>query len=178
MRVVVYGTSGSGKSTFAAALAKARAMPCVELDLINWLPGWVDRNKTDLAGFITDVETAIANENWVATGSYGRVRERLWVRATDLVYLDLPRHVIMRQVIGRSLQRASSGKDVFPGCQENWARLLTAEHPIRWAWSTYHGRRATFDRMTKELAFAHLRIHRCKSRTEVTATLNALSQRL
>jgi adenylate kinase family enzyme len=175
MRVVVFGTSGSGKSTFAAALAKARHVPCIELDLINWRPGWVGRNEVDIAGFIADVETAIADEAWVATGAYGVVRSRLWARATDLVYLDLPRPLIMKQVIVRSLKRASSGEDVFPGCKENWLRLLHAEHPIRWAWSTYHRRRTEFDKRIADPAFAHLRLHRCTNREDVAQTLSDLS---
>jgi adenylate kinase family enzyme len=176
MRVIIYGTSGSGKSTFAAALAKARNVACIELDLINWRPGWVGRNATDLEGFIADVRAAISADAWVATGAYSRVREMMWGRATDVVYLDLPRNVIMGQVIKRSLQRASSGEDVFPGCKENWGRLLTAEHPIRWAWSTYYRRREIFETLIKEPANAHLRIHRCTSRAEVAAKLHELSQ--
>jgi adenylate kinase family enzyme len=175
MRLIVYGTSGSGKSTFAEALARARNLPLIELDLINWRPGWVGRNETDLAGFIQDVETAIADEGWVATGSYGDVRERMWKRATDLVYLDLPRSVIMRQVIKRSFERAFSGKDVFPGCREHWWRMAGAEHPIRWAWSTYHRRQRNYETLIHEPAFAHLRHHRCKSRREVAALLAKLS---
>jgi adenylate kinase family enzyme len=176
VRVVVYGTSGSGKSTFAAALAKARGVPCIELDLINWRPGWVGRNTTDPAGFLGDVKAAIADEDWVATGAYSGVRDMMWKRATDVVYLDLPRNVIMGQVIKRSLQRAYCGDDVFPGCKENWGRLLTVEHPIRWAWSTYYRRQAIFETMIKEPAFAHLRIHRCISRVNVAAKLTQLSQ--
>lgn len=176
MRVVVYGTSGSGKSTFAAALGKALDVPCIELDLINWLPGWIGRNTTDPSGFLADVKTAIGAENWVATGAYSGVRDIMWKRATDIVYVDLPRNVIMGQVIKRSLHRAASGEDVFPGCKENWARLLTAEHPIRWAWSTYQRRQAIFDKMVADPTFAHLRLHRCKNRREVAACLAQLSQ--
>lgn len=175
MRVVVFGTSGSGKSTFAAALADARDVPCIELDLLNWRPGWVGRNEVDVAGFVADVEAAIADEAWVATGAYGVVRSQLWTRATDLVYLDLPRPLIMQQVIARSLKRASSREDVFPGCKENWLRLLDAEHPIRWAWSTYHRRKKEFDTRIADPVFAHLRVHRCQSRETVAATLKALS---
>lgn len=175
MRIVVFGTTGSGKSTFAAAVAKARDMPFIELDLINWRPGWVDRSQLDLAGFISDVENAISDESWVATGSYGIVRERLWACATDLVFLDLPRSTIMAQVIKRSFKRAASGKDVFPGCKEGWSRMLDPEHPITWAWTTYHRRRATFHTLTEQTAFAHLKIHHCKSREEVRAALKRLT---
>jgi adenylate kinase family enzyme len=175
MRLVVYGISGSGKSTFGAALAAARQLPFIELDLINWRPGWVGRNETDLDGFIQDVEAAIEQEAWVATGSYGDVRASMWKRATDVVYLDLPRPVIMRQVIKRSFERAFSGTDVFPGCREHWWRMASAEHPIRWAWSTYHRRQKNYENLIKEPDFAHLRHHRCKSHDEVAALLLILS---
>ena len=172
MRVVVYGTSGSGKSTFAADLAGARNVPCIELDLINWRPGWIGRNKTDIDGFKEDVETAIAIDAWVASD----VRDRMWKRATDVVYLDLPRVVIVRQVIVRSFQRAFSGEDVFPGCREHWWRMASAEHPIRWAWSTFHRRRDIYEGLIRDPQNAHLTLHRCLTRTQIAATLLKLSQ--
>ncbi|MCY3700151.1 MAG: hypothetical protein OXH46_11095, partial [Gemmatimonadetes bacterium] len=46
-RVQVVGNSGSGKSTLGARLAEAMGAPFVELDALNWLPGWVGLNQTD-----------------------------------------------------------------------------------------------------------------------------------
>ena len=40
-RIHVIGNSASGKSTLAARLASALDAPLVELDAINWRPGWV-----------------------------------------------------------------------------------------------------------------------------------------
>jgi adenylate kinase family enzyme len=42
VRIVVVGASGSGKTTMAKALSRALGLPHVELDAINWQPGWRD----------------------------------------------------------------------------------------------------------------------------------------
>lgn len=175
MRVAVVGTSGSGKSTFAARLAEARGVPFHELDLINWRPGWVSRSEVEPEAFIADVDAATALPEWTIAGGYSKVRPLIWSRATHLVWLDLPRSLVMRQVIGRSLQRAASGGDVFPGCREDWGRLLTAEHPIRWAWDTYARRKRQFSEMLAEPTYGHLEVIRPTSRTEAEASLRDLS---
>src|SRR5689334_13741303 len=40
-RVLVDGMMGSGKSTFARALAARTGLPLIHLDLHYWKPGWV-----------------------------------------------------------------------------------------------------------------------------------------
>ncbi len=42
-RVVVIGTSCSGKTTFACRLAKIMDCPWTELDRLHWLPDWESR---------------------------------------------------------------------------------------------------------------------------------------
>ena len=46
-RIHVIGSSCSGKSTLAERLATALDGDFVELDALNWLPGWVALNETD-----------------------------------------------------------------------------------------------------------------------------------
>src|SRR6185312_16957483 len=97
MRVVVVGTSGSGKSTFARRLAPAIGAPAIELDAINWQAGWRDLNTHDPEEFVRRVAAAAATEAWVVDGNYSRVRDVLWPRATRFVWLDYGRAVIMRR---------------------------------------------------------------------------------
>lgn len=175
MRVVVVGTSGSGKSTFAAGLSARTGLTYIELDLINWGPGWAALSKNDPPAFIARVDAAIAGEAWVVSGGYSEVRDRIWRRASDLVWLDLPRSVVMRQVIGRSFRRAASGEDVFPGCKETFAGWLDREHPIRWAWDTYDRRKREFTARIAKPEYAHLRVHRCCSRADVKAAMENLA---
>ena len=46
-RIHVVGNSASGKSTFGRRLAEALDAPFVELDALNWQPGWVALHDTD-----------------------------------------------------------------------------------------------------------------------------------
>jgi hypothetical protein len=112
----------------------------------------------------------------VLAGNYTKVVHLTWPRATDLVWLDLPKGQIMRQVIGRSLQRAFSGRDVFPGCRETVGQLFGAEHPIRYAFTTYTRRREQVTARLADPAHAHLRLHHCRRRADVTAALERLAR--
>ena len=42
MRIVVIGASGAGKTTLARWIAGQLGLPHIELDAINWQPGWRD----------------------------------------------------------------------------------------------------------------------------------------
>jgi len=57
-RLHVVGTTCSGKSTLAARLAEVLQDPVVELDALNWQPGWVSLAATDPAVFEVRVAAA------------------------------------------------------------------------------------------------------------------------
>src|SRR5262245_20140818 len=80
VRVVVVGTSGSGKTTMARRIAAALNLPRIEIDAINWLPGWIALSSTDPAEFVRRVEAAIAPDAWVCDGNYSRLMDTLWRR--------------------------------------------------------------------------------------------------
>jgi len=87
------------------------------------------------------VTEAIQAEAWVVDGNYGPVRDRVWQRATHLVWLDYERPVIMARVISRTFLRAALRIELWAGNRERWRYLLRPSRPIRWAWTTL-GRRA------------------------------------
>jgi len=176
MRVVVVGTSGSGKSTFARRLAPAIGAPAIELDAINWQAGWRDLNTHDPEEFVRRVAAAAATEAWVVDGNYSRVRDVLWPRATRFVWLDYGRAVIMRRVIWRSLVRALGGQELWPGTgnREEFGRWLSKEHPIRWAWDTYDDRRRRFETLFEDLRAAHTVRHRLRHPSEAEPLIASL----
>lgn len=175
LRVLVIGTSGSGKSTFAEKLAREAGITHLELDQMNWRPGWYDRSTEEPEAFLADVAAATSATDWVLAGNYAMTRPTVLPRLTHVVWLDLPLWRVMTQVIRRSFQRASSGADVFPGCRENWPRLLEAEHPIRWALATHHARRPRYVALSEQIKAQGGIVLRCSNRRETEKALQSLA---
>jgi adenylate kinase family enzyme len=177
VRVSVIGSSGSGKSTFARRLADQLGLTHVELDALNWQPGWRDLHREDVPAFLARVAEATAGERWVTCGNYGVAQDVLLPRATHLVWLDYERPLIMRRVIRRSFIRALTKQELWAGTgnRELFRRWLDKEHPIRWAWDTFHRRRAQYEAKFADPALAHLEKHRLRHPREASQLLRRLA---
>jgi len=169
MRVVIVCTSGAGKTTLARRLSHEFGLAHVELDAINWQPGWRALYEEDLPEFTRRVAAATAGERWVCDGAYGRVRDVLWPRATHLVWLDLPRHAILRQVIVRSLIRGLTRTPVFNGNREDLRQMFEPDSPVRTAWTHFHRNRARYEAALAQPEHAHLTLLRIARRSEVAS---------
>lgn len=179
MRVSVIGTSGSGKTTFAHALAQRLGVAHIQLDAINWQADWIDLSTHDVAEFRRRVAVAAAGEAWVCCGNYGTVRPLVQARMTHLVWLDYPRALVMARVLKRSFHRAWTGDELWPGTgnRETFARWLSSEHPIRWAWDTYRRRKRDYTAMFANPALAHIEKHRVQRPWEAEALIEELARR-
>ncbi|HSV02633.1 MAG TPA: AAA family ATPase [Phenylobacterium sp.] len=177
MRIVVVGSSGSGKSTFARRLAAACDLKRIELDALNWAPGWRARSVEEPATFEALVDEATAGERWVTDGNYRLAMPRILPKATHLVWLDYPRPLIMRRVIRRSFLRAITGQELWPGTgnREDFRRWLSKEHPIRWAWDTYYRRKAQYEILFAEPRLAKLEKHRLRRPREADELIARLA---
>jgi adenylate kinase family enzyme len=174
LRVLVIGTSGSGKSTFAEKLAGEAGIAHLELDVINWRPGWYDRSREETEAFLADVDQATSQRDWVLAGNYSVTRPVVLPRVTHLVWMDLPLWLVMAQVIPRSIGRASTDRDVFPGCREDWPRLIQADHPIRWALSTHHARKPKYVAVAEKIQAQGGQVLRCTNRYEIDQARQSL----
>ena len=163
MRVSVVGVSGSGKSTFGGALAARLGVPFVELDSIRHQRGWTELPDDE---FRERVAELIAGDGWVVDGNYDEVRPLVVARATDVVWIDPRKSVVMAQVISRSVHRAVTGQELWNGNRENWRDWASPEHPIRWAWNTYDRKQISYPERFASADYAHLRVHRLRGRRE------------
>lgn len=134
-RVLVAGTSGSGKTRLAGHIASVLGIAPVEIDSLFHGPGWTPRDS-----FVADVLGFSAEPDWVTEWQYGPVREVLAERADTLVWLDLSRALVMRQVVRRTLQRRLRRQPLWNGNIEPPLRTIftDSEHIVRWAWDTHH----------------------------------------
>ena len=102
-RVAVVGTSCSGKTTFADSLSVILGIPHIELDALYWQPGWMERPPAE---FCTLVEKETSGNRWVSDGNYSTVREIVWGRATDVVWLNYSFPLVFSRALRRSISRA------------------------------------------------------------------------
>jgi adenylate kinase family enzyme len=177
MRVVVIGSSGSGKSTFAARLAAACDLTRIELDALNWGPGWLNRSAEEPDEFLRLVDGAVAADRWVTDGNYRAAMTRTLPKATHLIWLDYPRSVVMRRVIWRSVRRATGGGELWAGTgnREDFRRWLDKEHPIRWAWDTFERRRLQYEALFADMRLAALAKHRLRQPAEAEPLITRLA---
>lgn len=133
-RVLIAGTSGSGKTSLAATIASAAALPHTEIDALFHGPRWVPRPS-----FESDVHRFAAQAAWVTEWQYGAVRWHLADRADLMVWLDLPKRIVIRQVVVRTLRRRLCRQRLWNGNLEPplWTILRDPDHIIRWAWATH-----------------------------------------
>ncbi|MET9874640.1 adenylate kinase [Actinacidiphila glaucinigra] len=166
-RVLVAGTSGAGKTTLAARVAAALRVPHVEIDALFHGPGWTRRPS-----FEADVHCFSAGHAWVTEWQYGAVRAHLAARADLLLWLDLPRRRVMRQVVRRTLVRRLRRQALWNGNVEPplWTVLTDREHIVRWAWNTHGETAARVRRLLDERP--ELTVVRLRSREEAARWAN------
>ena len=171
MRVNVKGISGSGKTTFSRELAERLGVPYLELDAIHHGPNWTEANADELQARVREF-MAGAPDGWVIDGNYSAVRDLVWARADTVIWIDLPRAVVMRQLLARTFGRVISRRELWNGNRESFRFLLNRDDSIvRWAWTQH---RKYVDRYTAaagDPANAHLTFVRVRSRAEARALI-------
>lgn len=144
IRVVVVGNSGSGKSTFARALAVGLGVSAIELDSIFHQPGWTMLQPEEFRARVKlAMETELQERNgWVVDGNYFRFVGDLTLDAANVVvWFDLHRARVMWQLTKRTIRRVCTQEELWNGNTERWHNLVKwspEENILRWAW-TQHG---------------------------------------
>jgi adenylate kinase family enzyme len=85
-RIVIFGNSGSGKTTTARALAGEHSLPHLDLDSLAWASPGVRRPVEDSARDIREFLGSI--EEWVVEGCYADLLELTLNDATELRFLN------------------------------------------------------------------------------------------
>jgi adenylate kinase family enzyme len=118
--IVVKGTSGAGKSTFAAELASRLGLTYVELDALHWGPDW---SQPPAEEFRTRVEAVLAAEpgGWVADGNYdSKLGDTVVAAADTIIWLDLPLGIKLRRLWRRTWNRKLAKVELWNGNRESW----------------------------------------------------------
>lgn len=180
-RVVIVGNSGSGKTTLADQVAPRLGVPHVELDAHYHQANWTPRPAQEFSDAVREALDAAdaASGGWVVCGNYRPVRALIWARADTIVWLDLPRPIVMWRVTGRSLGRVARHTELWNGNRESVANLLALHDPersiLRWAWDGVDRYRGLYVPAMASTTWADLRWHWLRSPRAVDQWLGEVS---
>ena len=175
-RVVVVGTSCSGKTTLAGRVAGILAVPHIELDAIHWLPEWQERPTEE---FRELTALAVAADQWLADGNYRPVRDIVWARAICVIWLNYSFPLVLWRALRRTITRSVGGQILYSGNKESLRRaFLSRESIIWWVISTYHRRRREYPLLFQKQEFRHLNLIEFRKQREADAFLSCLQRGL
>jgi adenylate kinase family enzyme len=142
-RILVIGSGGAGKSTFARRLGKILQIEIIHLDSLYWRPGWVETPKQE---WKKRVEHLIARDSWIMDGNYSGTLELRFAACDTVIFLDMERIICLWRVIKRAMKyRNKSRPDMAQGCPER----VTLEF-ILWVWNYKKRSRAKIVRVLNE----------------------------
>ena len=167
-RIHITGNSCSGKSTLARRVADLLDAPCVELDALNWLPGWVGLNRIDPAELERRMADATSGERWVVAGSYMKFSERaFWARLETVVWLDISMPRLLWRVLDRSWRRWRTRELLWGTNYERfWDQLKVwrrEESLIYWIVTQHRRKRRGMKARINDPRWAHITFVRLRS---------------
>ena len=159
-KINVIGTSGSGKSTFSRALAKALGIEYIEMDAVFWRPDWQEPEDAD---FFSDLKNAISGDAWVLDGNYSRTREIKWEAVDTVIWLDYSFFRTFYRIVSRSVKRAMDKKELWPGTgntESFYKAFLTKDSIILWMLKNYGKTRRKCTKIMNSQEWSHIRFIR------------------
>ena len=170
-RIVVVGTTSSGKSTLASRLAEKLQADFIDLDSLHWEPNWVEAPDEI---FRERVETALKANAWVVAGNYHVVRDTIWPKAQAIIWLDYPFHIVFWRLFTRTIRRVVTKEKLFSGNVENgWIhlKLWSQESLFHWLFKTYWRRKREYPMLFALPEHTHLKVIHFKQPKETESWL-------
>ncbi len=140
-RVLVYGVTGSGKSTAALAIGARTGHPVTLVDELTWLPGWVPVEAARQREVIGEI---VAGERWLLDSSYGDWLDFVLPRTQLVIGLDYPRWLSLGRLVRRTVSGAITKQPRCNGNVESFRKMVDRSSIVRWHFQSFARKR---DRM-------------------------------
>ena len=117
-KIVVIGSSGAGKSTFARELGAIRDIEVVHLDRYFWQSGWTVYPRTERISI--QQQLMQKKKRWIMEGSYIGSSDGRLDAADTIIFLDTPSLLCAWRVIKRhaAKHRQHERPDLPEGCAD------------------------------------------------------------
>lgn len=168
-KVLVIGSCGAGKSTFAKRLHLATGLKLIHLDSFYHLPNW-EEPPDDV--WLKTVKELVSGDEWIIDGNYGGSMEMRMNYCDTVIWLDFPRTVCLWRVIKRTLKYYKKTRpDMAEGCKERFDREF-----LIYVWNFQKDKNPSIESRLKK--FGKIKIFRLKSNQEIEDFLIGIKQHL
>ena len=130
-KVLVLGSGGSGKTTFAAKLSQKTGLPLYHLDALYWKPGWVE---PPAAEWQKRIAALVEKDAWIIDGSYGGTLELRIPKADTILFLDMPNWLCVWNILKRRIKFARVFGRTRPGMAPECPETIHFSF-LMWVWS-------------------------------------------
>jgi adenylate kinase family enzyme len=171
-RIVIIGTSCSGKTTLAKTISSKLNIKHIELDELHWKPEWIERETEDFKKIVAE---EIKEKSWVADGNYSAIQEMLWSRSTTIIWLDYPFSTVFYRAILRSFKRAITKEVVCSGNTESFKHsFFSNESIILWVLKTHKEQKERYSKLLTNSEYSEKNIIKLKSQAETNQFINSI----
>ena len=172
-RIVIVGTSCTGKTTLSKTLERKLGIPAQDIDELHWLPDWKHVTTEELEVKVSDF---IKADSWSLTGNYSSVRALIWERVDTVIWLNYPLPFVLLQALKRSLKRIFTIELVCNGNRETFIQTFFTRDSILWWIIKSHGRNLErYREAQKNSKYSKIKILEFYDRYELQNWLDSLS---
>ena len=171
-KIVIVGTSSSGKTTLAIKLSKKFKANCCDQDELFWLPGWKRRPIEEFRALVVQ---AVMRDSWIVSGNYSVVRDIVWEDADTIIWLDYSLFRCLYQGVKRALQNIFMKKVFCNGNRESFSQLFCSRYSIIW-WITksHFIKRRRYKKLICDSKYSHIKFLRFESPGDTKAWLESI----
>jgi len=171
-RIMIIGSSCSGKTTLGAALGQALAVKHIDLDELNWLPGWREVPRSELRQKIKKEINGL--DSWIISGGYSGTWDITMPLASHVIFPDLPLHKLIYGLTRRTLQRVTDKKEICNGNIETWGNIFSKDSLFIWQLQNYQKKKRQYLALKENPYSAETKFLRFSTVGDVQTIVNAL----
>ena len=110
-RILIVGSPGVGKSTFAHQFARLMQLPLVALDDLYWQANW---QRPDDTSWQNNLLATLNKPEWIIEGNYSKTFQQRLQYADCIIFLNKPTSVCLYNFAKRSIKRWLGNKSSLP----------------------------------------------------------------
>ncbi len=170
---MVYGPTGSGKTTVARHIGELLGLPVVELDAIFWRPNWEPTPADEFRANALDTLRE-HDGGWVCEGNYSMLRGTILPMADTVVWLRPPFLVAYWRLLKRTIARSWTNEPLWGTNRESWRQsFLSRESILLWGITHWRAHHRNVQRALREIPH-HANVVELRSALEVNDFLASL----